>query len=1150
MADVQIDKLTIEIEANSGAATTNIKKLGKAIESLSSTGSLKTVIDSLEKLNEKLSNMSNLSSAVSGINKVSDAMKKATGVSNNMTAQTEALGSSLKNLFSQAVVIAIIQKANTLLESAITNYSKYTEDINLFAVAMGNAADSGGRFAQKMENVLGIDSGEAMRNMAVFQNLTTSFGMASDKAYILSQNLTQLGYDMASFFNLRTEDSFQKLQAAISGELEPIRRLGVDISNARLQQELYNLGINKSINSLSQADKAQLRYIAIMKQTTNAQTDMGRTLNSPANQMRILKAQIDLLGRSLGAVLIPAINAILPPLIAFIQVVRMAISAIASLFGHTIQWGDFQSSGVSAAQGVSSGLDDVGGSASSAAKAVHDLIGGFDELNKAPDQSSGGSGGGGGGGGGGSGLGDIGLPSYDMFANLANSKVTQWVEKLQKAFENIKKVLEPFMPLIKGIGAAILTAFAVGAVSKFLKKFKDFITKAAAGSAVFEALKKAAGVFVSSLEYGAGFLRSFSLGLQSFRSALPVWAKVATAVAVAVGTFVTAYDAMKKFGQGAMDLKTAATNCVAAFALFGTIGGIVLGPVGVVIAAVGTAAGAFLGYRSAMQEAGQEMANESQFFQTLNYMIDQSTASIQRATDNQQELNEKIQSFSDVGTKYAGVQTLVDSIFDLSEKSNKSAFEVQQLQSQVEYLNGMGLEGLQLHMDETGTKVLETRDDVNALIESLEKAAYAAAAQDLLESAYKAQIQAEQDLAAANDRLAASNEAVDTATTALSNYRDGLSTWGEMLADLGLDAQYNALSDSLSKANEAYETATSDVQAQQEALTNANSAIDTYTQKLVDIKSGNFDMADSVTSSTNQVDTSMAQVRDSANQTAGTVTSANSNITTSATNSAATISSSYSAAAQSVQGSTGQMSSAAENAKERMTQSANNTASTYAASFDNINSGARKNAETVKASASNAASGVEDAATRSGNALSGLPEKAKQWGSDFASSFVDSFVDTWTVLKSGFEDAAEWISERFHFSVPDKGPLADADTWMPDMMKLFASGIERNKNSVIRQVAGLSASMQKELTDAPVNVSAEGTVVSKHDVEVSGKQFSSAQAYRTGNGSADVVAAIRALGTIMERNSDTKVVINGREVFRAVKDEAHREQIRTGSPAF
>lgn len=149
MADVQIDKLTIEIEANSGAATTNIKKLGKAIESLSSTGSLKTVIDSLEKLNEKLSNMSNLSSAVSGINKVSDAMKKATGVSNNMTAQTEALGSSLKNLFSQAVVIAIIQKANTLLESAITNYSKYVEDANLFAVAMGNAADSGGRFAQR-----------------------------------------------------------------------------------------------------------------------------------------------------------------------------------------------------------------------------------------------------------------------------------------------------------------------------------------------------------------------------------------------------------------------------------------------------------------------------------------------------------------------------------------------------------------------------------------------------------------------------------------------------------------------------------------------------------------------------------------------------------------------------------------------------------------------------------------------------------------------------------------------------------------------------------------------------------------------------------------------------------------------------------------
>lgn len=403
MAEVQIDKLTVEIEADTTNATKGLDRLKKAMDNLSS--------------------------------------KKA-------VSETNLLGGAFSNLLNKAKRLISIVAISQTLGKAIAKYSEYVEDINLFSVAMGDFADKGAELADRMQGLLGVDSGQAMKNMALFQNLTTSFGVAGDRAYILSSNLTQLGYDLASFHNLSIEESFQKLQAAISGELEPIRRLGVDISNARLQQELYNLGINKSINSLSQADKAQLRYIAIMKQTTNAQMDMGRTLNTPANQMRILKSQVEQLAKAIGAVLIPVVNAILPPMIAVVKVVQTVISAIARLFGAQVKWADFKNEATAATGGASAGLNNMANSAAKAAKQTRDLIGGFDELNVAQDNSSSGSGIGYAGTGG-SVLGGIDLSGYDMFGQLAESKVTEWVDRIKNAAEAV-------LPVIAGIGAAFL----------------------------------------------------------------------------------------------------------------------------------------------------------------------------------------------------------------------------------------------------------------------------------------------------------------------------------------------------------------------------------------------------------------------------------------------------------------------------------------------------------------------------------------------------------------------------------------------------------------------------------------------------------------------------------------------------------------------
>lgn len=403
MAEVQIDKLTVEIEADTTNATKGLDRLKKAMDNLSS--------------------------------------KKA-------VSETNLLGGAFSNLLNKAKRLISIVTISRTLGKAIAKFNEYVEDINLFSVAMGNFADKGAELADRVQELLSVDSGQAMKYMALFQNLTTSFGMVGDKAYILSSNLVQLGYDLASFHNLSIEESFQKLQAAISGELEPIRRLGVDISNARLQQELYNLGINTSINSLSQADKAQLRYIAILKQTSNAQMDMGRTLNSPANMMRVLKSQVEQLARTFGAIFIPAFTAILPPIIAFVKVLQTAIGAIAKLFGAQIKWADFKNEATAATGGASAGLNNVANSAAKAAKNTRDLIGGFDELNVAQDNSSSGSGGGDAGTGG-SALGGIDLSGYDMFGQLAESKVTEWVDRIKNAAKAV-------LPVIAGIGAAFL----------------------------------------------------------------------------------------------------------------------------------------------------------------------------------------------------------------------------------------------------------------------------------------------------------------------------------------------------------------------------------------------------------------------------------------------------------------------------------------------------------------------------------------------------------------------------------------------------------------------------------------------------------------------------------------------------------------------
>lgn len=377
---------------------------------------------------------SDVSSAIKGINSVQKALGKlktasgtATTATNKTTKANKAASLSYVNLYAKVMMATQAVKAiGRSIASAIEESNDYVENLNLFTVSMGEYAGEAKEYAETVGELMGIDPSDWMRNQGIFMTLATGFGVANDRAKTMSKNLTQLGYDISSFFNISVGDSMQKLQSGLSGELEPLRRLGYDLSQAKLEATALELGITKNISAMTQAEKAELRYYAIMNQVTTAQGDMARTLNAPANQLRVLSAQATQCARAIGNIFIPALNAILPYANAVLQVIRALANIIANLFGFELPEVDY-----SGMTGMANGAEDTADAledAGKAAKKLKDYTMGFDELNVI-NPNSGGSGTEDALGSGGF---DFELPEYDFLAGLTESKVSTIVAEMKE----------------------------------------------------------------------------------------------------------------------------------------------------------------------------------------------------------------------------------------------------------------------------------------------------------------------------------------------------------------------------------------------------------------------------------------------------------------------------------------------------------------------------------------------------------------------------------------------------------------------------------------------------------------------------------------------------------------------------------------------
>lgn len=449
-----------------GSAVNAIGKIPDLSEKLKAAD-LDAFASSCQKISAALTPLaSQLDKVGNAFAKLPPQLSKVVTQANRVTAANEKqrksyliLSNQMNGFMRNMAKLVSLKAIAEYLGNAVAKFNDFYEATDLFHNAMGNLSGEADTLISKMQGLLGVDPTKAMTYMATIQSLGTSFGLASDKAYILSKNLTQLAYDEGSYWNKDVAETFTAMSSAISGEIEPIRRLGVDLSQARLQQELLSLGFNKQVSSLSQADKAVLRYIAIMKQTANVQGNLAQTIQSPANQIKILKAQLDMLAKSVGSLLYPALKSILPPLIAAVQLIREFVEWVAKLMGVKVVFTDFTKS-TDSVGGIGDAMDDTADSTKKAAKALKDYTMGFDELNIIdPTQGSSGSGSGASAG---NILGDVDLSGYDMFKNYVGTSI-----------DEMKQKIKSMLPLI----ATVATALAAWKLTNLITDIVDAISK-------------------------------------------------------------------------------------------------------------------------------------------------------------------------------------------------------------------------------------------------------------------------------------------------------------------------------------------------------------------------------------------------------------------------------------------------------------------------------------------------------------------------------------------------------------------------------------------------------------------------------------------------------------------------------------------------
>lgn len=433
----------------------NTIRMTEALAKLANSGgkvnsATNSISSAFSKLSSATSNLGNIVSKTSS--KIGTGIKSIIGWFQhlgNSSSGVKTASFNLGNLLKTAIGFKAIRGLANLGKSAIGFGSDITEIENVVDVSFGSMADEAYKFASTAKEQFGLSELAAKQYSGTMMAMMKSSGVAQDAASKMSISLAGLAGDIASFYNIDTDTAFQKIRSGISGEIEPLRQLGINLSVANMEAYALSRGITTSYNAMSQAEKVALRYNYLMSVTGDVQGDFARTSGTWANQVRLLTLNFQslsaVIGQGLIAGILPAIQALNALMSKIMQAANAFRNFMYVLMGKKLKGSQ---SGVSdivsnlggietAGDDASSGLDDATSSAKKLKKALSVLP--FDQLNQLTDNSDNS---------GtaskslGSGLGDL----ADSFAGMQDSldevltvdetPINKWAAKIRKAFIN------------------------------------------------------------------------------------------------------------------------------------------------------------------------------------------------------------------------------------------------------------------------------------------------------------------------------------------------------------------------------------------------------------------------------------------------------------------------------------------------------------------------------------------------------------------------------------------------------------------------------------------------------------------------------------------------------------------------------------------
>ena len=433
----------------------NTIRMTEALAKLANSGgkvnsATNSISSAFSKLSSATSNLGNL--VIKTASKIGSGIKTIIGWFQrlgNGSSGIKTASFNLGNLLKTAIGFKAIRGLANLGKSAIGFGSDITEIENVVDVSFGSMADEAYKFASTAKEQFGLSELAAKQYSGTMMAMMKSSGVAQDAASKMSISLAGLAGDIASFYNIDTDTAFQKIRSGISGEIEPLRQLGINLSVANMESYALSRGITTSYNAMSQAEKVALRYNYLMSVTGDVQGDFARTSGTWANQVRLLTLNFQslsaVIGQGLIAGILPAIQALNALMAKLMQAANVFRNFMYVLMGKKLKGSQ---SGVSdivsnlggietAGDDASSGLDDATSSAKKLKKALSVLP--FDQLNQLTDNSDNS---------GtaskslGSGLGDL----ADSFAGIQDSldevltvdetPINKWAAKIRKAFIN------------------------------------------------------------------------------------------------------------------------------------------------------------------------------------------------------------------------------------------------------------------------------------------------------------------------------------------------------------------------------------------------------------------------------------------------------------------------------------------------------------------------------------------------------------------------------------------------------------------------------------------------------------------------------------------------------------------------------------------